>query len=94
MCNGRFFLTLGLATFDRTSLGVTAEAKMSASSVRAQSCSSPRKSGVEGFGFFYAAMRSKAAYAAKSAEERKGMSESKGKNSTVSLSRSCLVDGM
>ena len=55
------FPTQGLATFEGVNFGYIDDAKMSASSVNAQTCFSPTNNGVYGVGVFSAAMRSRAA---------------------------------
>ena len=61
MMIGVEFLMQGLATFEGVNVGYIDDAKMSASSVKAQTCSLPTKNGVSGVGFFSAAMRARAA---------------------------------
>ena len=65
--------SLGVAVFWGMILGYSEDAKMSANCVSACNCVSPMSNGVAGCGFLIAPIRSNAAYAARSAEERKGI---------------------
>ena len=63
----------GEALFWGMTLGYSEDAKMSANCVSACNCVSPMSNSVAGCGFLIAPIRSNAAYAARSAEERKGI---------------------
>ena len=84
--------SLGEGAFCGICFGYIDDAKMLASWVSTCNCMSPINNGVAGCGFFISVIKSNAAYAARSVEERNSIEPPSGNNSTVLLYLSPLVD--